>query len=124
MSQQPYIDLQAAKFKVGATFSFLLQLPSIVEEAQFKGWSLKSQIRKQGNDQNSGFITELEASWVDPDTAMTVRVFKEDTTQWPVGILEFDVVFTAPIDPENPTVAPAIVKSANVYVNCERGVTE
>jgi hypothetical protein len=123
MSQQ-YVDTQAVDFKQGATFSFLLQLPSLVSEGQLAGWTLKSQIRRQGNDQVSGFIADLEASWVDAEKAMTVRVFKSDTSQWPVGICEFDVVFTAPVDAENPTAAREVIKSVNVYVNVLGSVTE
>ncbi len=124
MSQQPYIDLQAVNFKKGATFSFILQLPSIVEEGQLVGWSLKAQIRKQGNDQASGFISDLEVTWVDEEKATSIRAFHQNTEDWPVGILEFDVIFTAPIDPENPTVDPEIIKSATVYVNVLRSITE
>lgn len=119
-----YIDTPSTPFKRGSTFSFLLQLPDGVEDDQFKDWTLKAQLRKQGNSQQSGFVTELECNWVEDSKSKTVRVYKADTSTWPTGLLEMDIVFTAPVSTEDPTAVPEVVTSATVVFDIQREITK
>lgn len=82
----------------GQTFEVLLDLPSDVPPNYFENSStstdLVAAVRKRNNPGASGLIAHLEVSWEPGSDYHQLRVLAEDTANWALGPVEFDVVFT------------------------------
>ena len=78
--------------KQGITFDCVLVMPAIYPDGYFLGWTLQSQIRTTAQK----LIQTLTATWIDPTTATrNLRLFSNATTNWPVGIHDFDAKLTS-----------------------------
>lgn len=84
----------AVQFKRGTSFSFLLQIPDTVEDDFFEGWTLRSQARRNENNQPNGFIAEVSAEWIPDSLHKQIRIAFSDTSDWPIGMMDLDVLFS------------------------------
>lgn len=74
-----------------------IALPADEEDGTYSNWHPKAQFRKKGNDMPSGFVFETtDITWVDSITTKELTLTVKDTSKWPTGVLEFDVVLTSP----------------------------
>ena len=98
--------------KKGATLSLAGAITATAGETlpDFSGTVISSQIRML----NDTLVAELEAGWVDVATA-TVKIYKKDTTGWPIGVAEIDVRFT--------NLAGEVLFTSTQPVNITKGVT-
>ncbi len=98
--------------KKGATLSLAGAITTTAGETllDFTGTVISAQIRML----NDTLVDELEASWVDVATA-SLKVYKKDTTGWPVGVAEVDVKFT--------NLAGETLFTTTQPVNISKGVT-
>lgn len=104
------------EFKRGATLGLVVRLPPNIQDGFFTNWDISSQIRRHKNNTLKGFIADLNATWIEsPDNNM-VLIHHSDTTEWPLGLAEFDLKFTSPTG--------TVVKSVTVSVNITDGVTK
>ncbi len=108
--------LSTTPFKRGSTFTFLVELPSSVTDGQFTGWTLKSQMRRQGNSTPEGLISTLTATWEDPAIAKVIRLHDAVTADWPIGVAEVDVLLTSPTGEK--------ISSDTLYFDIMRGIPE
>ena len=82
----------------GQTFEFVMELPKTVPLNWFGdtgiSTTLQSQLRRCQNASDDGLIADLAPIW-EPNTVFTkIRFCVLDTSKWPVGPAEFDVLFT------------------------------
>ena len=64
-------------------------------DGYFAGWMPSSQVRTS----RGRLVADLEASWADPvEATRSIRLFSEDTTDWPVGEHEVDIQLTRASD--------------------------
>jgi hypothetical protein len=79
--------------KKGATLSLAGSLtpPAGGTLPSFTGWTGSCQIRML----NGNLVETLEFTWLNVNTG-TLRIYKLDTSLWPVGVAEIDVKFTSP----------------------------
>ncbi len=82
----------AWEFKRGASFDLTLRVPSEFADGHFAGWGLESKVRTPG----FSLVATLTADWVDPVTTRHVHLQHLDTRAWPIGEVQFDVVFVSP----------------------------
>lgn len=80
------------EFTRGASFEAILTLPNSVAANYFDNWQALSQIRKEGNLTSSGLIDDLELTWLG-DREFILKA--NDTDNWPLGMAEFDVLFSS-----------------------------
>jgi len=59
------------------------------------GVTVTSQIR---TGKYNKFISDLQCSWIDPDTTKYLRLFCMDTTAWPLGDAAVDIQFVRDSD--------------------------
>lgn len=81
------------EFARGASFEVIIRLPANVEPDYFKTWMPLAQIRREGNLTKKGLIDDLNFKWL-PDTN-TFLLSLDDTDKWPLGMAEFDVLFSS-----------------------------
>ena len=79
-------------FKRGASFEAVVRLPSTVEENYFIEWQPLSQIRKEGDMTKEGLIGELTFKWLEPNVML---LSNDETDKWPLGMAEFDILFSS-----------------------------
>lgn len=102
-------------FKRGATFSLSMKIPSSIPNSAMHDWTMTAQMRKLGSDVPSGFIGDLTATWLDPNTNRIVVIQSDSTDSWPVCEAEFDVLFKSPKGQR--------MRSNTVQVSIKKGVT-
>lgn len=98
--------------KKGATLSLAGVITATAGETipDFTGTAVSSQIRML----NDTLVDTLDAVWLDV-TTRSVKVYKKDTTAWPVGVAEIDIKFTNPAD--------EVLFTSTQPVNIVKGVT-
>lgn len=79
-------------FARGSTFEAIMSLPSNVEDDYFVTWQPLSQIRAEGNLTKEGIMGELTLKWLGPRQFV---LSTDDTDKWPLGMAEFDVLFSS-----------------------------
>jgi hypothetical protein len=80
------------EFARGSTFEAVMTLPQSVAENYFSSWQPLSQIRREGNLTSEGLIDDLTLAWLGPREFI---LSSNDTDEWPLGIAEFDVLFSS-----------------------------
>lgn len=80
------------EFARGSSFEAVMSLPLSVEEDYFLTWQALSQIRAEGNLTSGGLIGDLELKWLGPRQFL---LSSDDTDNWPLGMAEFDVLFSS-----------------------------
>lgn len=100
----------------GATFLAYLTIPSEYPRALFDNWELKSEIRKRKNPTPRGFIDELDVAWAPQMGSHVLSVYKKDTSKWPTGPAEVDIMLISP--------QGEVVQSSKVLFQIIRGVTQ
>lgn len=84
------------EFVRGQTLDFIMYLPKNIPPNYFMNWTPTAQLRKLHNPTEEGFIADLDVTWADLEyTALRFR-YLGDTSEWPLGPVEFDVVLTSP----------------------------
>lgn len=124
------------KFVRGQDLEFVMELPCDVPKDYFGSnvsgppavtvtTSLTAELRRLQNAGADGFIADLNPTW-EVDTNYTkIRFHVADTSAWPIGPAEFDVVFTR----ETVTVPPGTIvnktfRSPPVQIEIVDGVTQ
>lgn len=111
------------EFIKGQTLEFLMDLPPTVPAEFFKSvldagvgflTTIRTQLRKAGNASDDGFIADLQAVFEDPPNCTQLRFTvpnTPDTSEWPLGLVEFDVLFTKTTYTMEDDVAVEVVKT-------------
>jgi hypothetical protein len=81
------------EFARGSTFEAIMSLAETVPDNYFSNYSTLSQIRRAGQLTNDGLIGVLDFTWLGP---RQFSLITNQTDDWPLGLAEFDVLFTAP----------------------------
>lgn len=111
---------ERATHKAGTTFGYAGQIErevydpatdSTTAETDFTGWQGASEIRTEAG----ALVDTLTFEWLDEATGLA-RIFSQDTSGWPEGVVLIDVKLTAP---DGVTVA---TETQQIYVTS--GVTE
>lgn len=97
------------KIKRGNTFILQCQVLEDGEPRDCTGWTVASQIRF-GCD----FVVDLVFNWID-QTEGTFQLYYEDTTAWPVGNLQMDILYTTEND--------QLISTENLTITCIAQVT-
>lgn len=103
------------EFIRGQDFNVVLLLPVTVPEKEFKDWVPSSQVRRRDNAGPEGLIANLAVSWED-ERCIALRFRHADTSKWPLGPAELDVVLTSPTG--------FIKRSLPIRFNITYGVTK
>ena len=90
LKQQP-----SWEFSRGQNLNFIMYLPNYIPEGYYNGWTPTAQLRKLHNPAEEGFIADLEVTWTD-EKHIALQFRYDDTSDWPLGPVEFDVVLTSP----------------------------
>lgn len=80
------------EFFRGASFEAVMRLPPNIEENYFAEWYALSQIRREGKLTKDGIIGELDFKWIGPNEFL---LSSNETDKWPLGMAEFDVLFSS-----------------------------
>lgn len=80
------------EFARGSSFEAVMSLPQSVQEDYFAEWQALSQIREEGNLTKEGILGELDLKWLGPRQFV---LSSDDTDKWPLGMAEFDVLFSS-----------------------------
>ena len=80
------------EFARGSSFEAVMSLPASVEVSYFATWQPLSQIRKEGNLTKEGLIGDLTFKWLEGNQFL---LSSNDTDKWPLGMAEFDVLFSS-----------------------------
>ena len=81
-------------FAKGSTFEAVMSLPESVQDNYFQGWQVLSQIRRAGQLTKEGIFAEFDFKWLGNVHRQFV-LSTDDTDKWPLGLAEFDVLFTS-----------------------------
>ena len=86
---------------VRRSFSLIVAVETTLPAASFADWTVQAQLRKANNNQPSGLLAELAVYPAESDnpTQLLFLLYHEDTTNWPVGLVELDLAFTHPVNP-------------------------
>lgn len=79
-------------FAKGSTFEAVMSLPESVQDNYFANWQVLSQIRRAGQLTKDGIFGEFDFKWLGP---RQFSLTTDDTDKWPLGLAEFDVLFTS-----------------------------
>jgi len=102
-------------FKRGPDFNVTLALPTYVAPGFFSDYTGTAQIRRYQDDSEEGFIANLTFAWVDVEDARAFTLVNQDTSEWPLGLAELDVIL------ENTDGKK--VGTATVLLKIERSIT-
>lgn len=102
-------------FKRGATFNVTMALPSYVATGHFADWTPTAQLRRFEDDSAKGLLADLTFEWTDPEDARAFTLTATDTADWPLGLAEFDVMFTK--DDRK-------VRTKTTQIRIKRGITQ
>lgn len=85
-----------AEYARGSSFEAVMSLPDSVEPNYFATWQALSQIRKEGNLTKEGLIADLDFRWLeDGGQGRKFLLSSDDTDKWPLGMAEFDILFSS-----------------------------
>ena len=101
--------------KKGADFSYTLEIPASIVGNRLTQTHPTAQLRRDRSNLPSDLIAELATRWVDPATGRKLEVSHQSTWDWPVGLAEFDVLFT--------TMDGRTEYSTTVKVDIQPGIT-
>lgn len=79
-------------FARGTTFEAVMSLPDNVADDYFVDWQPLAMMRRAGQMTKAGLITEFDFKWIGPRQFV---LSTDDTDKWPLGMAEFDVLFTS-----------------------------
>ena len=94
------------EFIRGQNLNFYMELPATVPVGFFKGSGIETtvtaQLRKAQDASESGLICELLVQWT---SAQCIELHFQNasdqpTDEWPIGLAEFDVVFSKAVTPQ------------------------
>jgi len=105
------------EFIRGQTLHFVMYLPKNIHPYYFRDWIPTAQLRKLHNPTEEGFIADLEVDWYGLGNIALLFRYSGDTSKWPLGPVEFDVVFTHPTTGSK-------VRTLPVRFNIVPGVTQ
>jgi hypothetical protein len=105
-------------FKRGPDFNITLSLPTYVVAGHFSTYTGTAQIRKYQDSTEEGLIADLVFEWIDPEDARSFTIKCTDTSDWPLGLAEMDVLLTGP--GEN----GAKIGTGTVLIQITRGITQ
>lgn len=83
----------------GATLEFLMELPKDIPTTFFDNGTtistaLSAKLRSLQNAGEGGLIADLSPVWEAGSSYTKIRFFVSDTSEFPLGPAEFDVLFT------------------------------
>lgn len=87
--------MSAIQFKRGDTFKMVGTVKTDGTVKPMTGYTIKAQIRRKGIRETSGFISELDGTWVNAALA-SIQILDATTIDWPLGAAELDIRLTAP----------------------------
>lgn len=102
-------------FRRGATFAYAVTIPATFHDGYFRLWEVHAQVRKINNETRNGLISTLAKHWEDSLTTRRLIVFDGDTDQWPLGLVESDVLLISSTGYR--------IRTKPLYLKIERGVT-
>lgn len=105
-----------AIFKRGSSFKFSLKLPESVPDGKFAGWTPTAQLRKHRDDRADSLIATVAVAWEDITTTRTLVINHPDTSDWPLGLADFDILLTAADGTK--------LHSATMFFDIQRSVTK
>lgn len=113
-------------FTRGATLEFLMELPPEIPENWFNNGTtisttLSAKLRLKDQAGEDGLIADLNPTWESDTNYTKIRFLVSDTSAFPLGAAEFDVLFT-----KTKTGTGAYVKkyrSQKVAITIEDGVS-
>lgn len=118
------------EFVRGQTLNFFMELPATVPIGFFKGngieTALKAHLRKAEDASEDGLICELLVQWTTADCIELHFQNPADvpTDDWPLGLAEFDVVFTKSVTtPPEVTTVVTTYRSLPVQFKIVDGIT-
>lgn len=94
--------------------AFRLEVPS--EENVTIDWAHQSQARQVHNSLSAGFVANLHTEWKAVEDVLSVVITHKDTSKWPLGEVDMDVVFFSP--------AGTVLRSDTYQVNVLPGITQ
>lgn len=86
------------EFKKGTTFSYMMVIPKSIGSVADKAWTVFASMRKLKNNTSLGHVAFLESKWepeTEEGTYNSLTVTALDTRNWPVGLVELDVILKA-----------------------------
>ena len=129
----------------GQTLEFLMELPKTIPADWFNNGSgvdgvldpvngatgqsgvfttLASQLRRLQHEGGEGLICDLSPVWEPGSHSTKIRFQGGDTTNWPVGPAEFDVVFTRTVCAVGAEDVVKVYRSLPVRIEILGGVTQ
>ena len=85
-------NLTTVSIPQGGTFEVLASIPMNFPDGHFAAYATQSQLRSLAG----GLISTLQLSWADPLTTRVLKLRSNDTATWPIGMAQFDILFTSP----------------------------
>lgn len=82
------------EFARGSSFEAVVRLPPSVEANYFDTWQALSQLREEGNLTKEGLIGDLTVKRLDGEPNIFL-LSSNDTDKWPLGMAEFDILFSS-----------------------------
>lgn len=86
------MTMDAMPFVRGTTLYLLTRIPDNFDDGFFSAWTPQSQLRTYAG----ALIADIDAQWVDVQTARHLRLKCAATSAWPTGLALFDICLTAP----------------------------
>lgn len=80
----------------GSVFSFVIKLGESVPSGMFDEWTPNAQVRIKGNRLPKGVLANLSITPI-PDQPEHFLIHTEDTSCWPMGLVEIDIAFVHPV---------------------------
>ncbi len=108
------ISDQVHEFSRGSSFEAIMSLPASIDENYFQLWIATSQLRQYGKITKTGFIADLDFTWID---GWKFILTSDETDKWPLGEAELDVLFTHPTTGRR-------IRTKKLRIKIKHGVTE
>lgn len=86
------LGLTTITIKRGATFDRTADIPVDLPDGYFAGWTVTAHVRTA----SQSLVDTLQCTWLDGATTRALRLYRADTSAWPLQALAFDVRFTSP----------------------------
>lgn len=103
-------------FHRGTTFAYAVNIPATFYDGYFRLWEVHSQVRKINNETRGGLIATLAYHWEDIMLTRRLIVFEGDTSHWPLGLVESDVLLVSSTGYK--------IRTKPLFLKIERGVTK
>ena len=84
------------EFIRGQSLWFKMKLPPKIQAAALFPYNLSCTLRRYKNPGENGFIANLSVGWTDSSATEIEFSYPGETGEWPLGLAEFDVLFTHP----------------------------